>query len=242
MRVALCLYGVTTEESRYHQIVRKIYSYDHWKKYFLEENPELDVFVHSWSTLFEEKIVSTFNPKKFLFEEKIFTRVVRSCALSMKKSFELLEEYSIENGVEYDIIMMCRMDVIWMIPVKLNEFNPSKFYVSYWGKTNIDKNYSWENTKVAGMRCTHDIFFMSDQKKMKMFCTYFDELDVYLGRTIPENHHPLKRYHIEQTGLINSIDFAFIIGMDMEIEDRCWQGGTPGNEYILPKLLKESPE
>lgn len=172
----------------------------------------------------------------YIFENVIYKDPIKSCALSMKRVNELKSKYEKLNNIKYNLIFLTRMDIIWNIDFNFNLF-PSidKFYVSYWGKTNVDKNYNWNTPYVDNQYGTHDIFFCSSSENMNTFTTLFDQVDKYILDSCYPSHHTIKRYHINKIGLINNIDFIFIIGIDLEKESRCYINNTP-----IAGLIKNS--
>ena len=77
MRIALCLSGIVgklyTNKGNYkweNDVDFRIGHY-HYKKHIFDVNENVDVFIHSWDTKYENEIVNTYNPKKYKFQEQI---------------------------------------------------------------------------------------------------------------------------------------------------------------------------
>ena len=155
----------------------------------------------------------------------------------MKKVIKLKNNYENKNNIIYDGILLCRIDVIWNKKIMFDKLNFDNFYISYWGITNKDLNYSFNNFNVNGYKGIHDIFYISNKKNIDLFVTLFDYYDKYIKLGCPDNPHTIKRYHIEYINLINKIEFIFIVGIDLEIERYCWEVGTPGYYNILSNII-----
>ena len=78
----------------------------------------VDVFIHSWDTKYENEIVNTYNPKKHKFQEQIIfnednvrQHFIESRWFGAKQVNNLKSEYEKENGFTYDVVMWSRFDV-----------------------------------------------------------------------------------------------------------------------------------
>jgi hypothetical protein len=226
MNIAICLYGMSPFESRtygntfpYNLPIEDEYKFGGksypslktWKENILNIN-QTDVYMHSWTTDedMQKVLINTFNPIRYQFEPVIHDDIITSCCLSMYKSTELLEK-------EYDLVFLCRMDVVWFRPIILSEtFDPKKFTVSYYRWWDQFSEMSFRKIPVefcsglygSGHYGTSDIFFMANSHNMKKFTNLYNEIDkcsfykTYSGH----DHHLIKRWQINQTGLIEIID------------------------------------
>lgn len=232
-KYALLLYGISPYESKkYSAEYDKYYSITSWKK-VLSDNHEVDVFIHSWSINDEAKLENIFKPKYKQFEPKIIDDPIKSCSLSMYKVNQLKNKYEKDKQIKYQTVMLCRMDIIWFIPIKFTQFDSTKFIVSHWGITDKNPNYTWNNPYEGGQYGTHDIFFISNSENITLFSELYNNIDNYKKEGCIMTHHTIKRYHMVKIGLITNIEFQFIIGKDLEIESRCWIKGTPGNDTLM---------
>lgn len=90
----------------------------------------------------------------------------------IKKSVELMEKYSTENNINYDLVLLSRMDVAWMKPVNFNELDTSKFYTSLWyNKQAIP--FHLKNEFLA-------YWFISNQKNIKKYSQLYNQIINYL--------------------------------------------------------------
>jgi hypothetical protein len=151
----------------------------------------------------------------------------------------LKNEYEKENNMVFDNVILCRHDLIWTTDLYMNNIDNNKFTISYWGNVDIDKNFWFDSYFLeTNFKGVHNLFFISNSKNMNIFCNLYDNLDKYKIDNIPIICHIIERYHIEQTQLIDIIDFKFIVGIDLEIESRCFfTGDTPGYVNIGRKIL-----
>ncbi|MBK86640.1 MAG: hypothetical protein CMC86_05530 [Flavobacteriaceae bacterium] len=95
MKIALCLSGIVGSikgQGGEGELLDPAFTYKYVKKYILDHNPEIDVFIHCWNTDLEEQIVNLYNPKLSIFEkQKVFKK-----ALNLKnpiKDFQDLKSY-----------------------------------------------------------------------------------------------------------------------------------------------------
>jgi len=162
MKVAICFFGLHPEETWKNITKKKDKCLNLWKKNVFDIN-DCDIFIHSFSKKKDELL--KYKPKDYLFEEeknsninfeeiknleKIreqkpnhngwnLSRIKLNYYISygMKKSVELMTNYEETNNFKYDIVLLSRIDVCWLIPLKLNELNTNKIYSAIWGKNNM---------------------------------------------------------------------------------------------------------
>ena len=65
MKIALCLTGLVGTDDKY-GIGSKTINYKigqkHFKKHVIDVNDEVDVYLHSWSTEYEERLLDVYSP------------------------------------------------------------------------------------------------------------------------------------------------------------------------------------
>ena len=117
----------------------------------------------------------------------------------IKKSIELMEKYSTENNINYDLVLLSRMDVAWMKPVNFDEFETSKFYTPLWYNNAVP--FHLKNQFLA-------YWFISNQKNIKKYSELYNQIINYL--TSCSSYHKI------------SYDFAlnFIKKQDIEYKFR----------------------
>jgi hypothetical protein len=217
----------------------KYYCFESIKKHIIDKNINIKIFFHTWDINISniEYLIECYKPEKYISEEYTENNIIYSYTSSMNKVNLLKCEYEKENNIIFDNVILCRYDLIWTTDLILNEINNKKFTISYWG-TDIDKNYNfnnlYDNTNFKGI---HNLFFISNSYNMNIFCNLYNELNKYEIDNIPITFHIIERYHLEKTGLIDIIEFKFIVGTDLEIESRCFFYDTPGYNNIGKKIL-----
>lgn len=228
--------------NKYGGVYDKYISIDKWISNIFSLN-DCDIFIHTWNASDEhvQLINDKFKPKRFLNDSLVHTDPLYSRSLSIKKVNELVNDYIKQTNASYDLCFLSRMDIIWCKPFILSEvFDTSKFTVSYWGKLDIDKNVSFNTPYANGQYGTHDIFFASNKTNMDIFCTVYDKLDTYISNNIYPHAHTVFRHHIEKEGLIDSIDFQLIIGLDLILESRCYMPDTVESKRFKELNFHES--
>jgi hypothetical protein len=247
MKIAICLYGVTPFETKkyenyepYRTAIDNFYTVDgfnyhslkSWKENIINHN-DVDFFIHSWTEneQHKEKLLQVFNPKKYEFNSLVYQDSVISSSLSVKNVLSILDSYETENSFTYDLVLICRMDLVWFRPIDIKStYDVNKFTVTYWGIRDIEPNKTWDDPYEGNKHGTHDVIFASNSKNAKLYSTLFDYIDEYRkNESDLTSHHTIKRYHIEKTGLISIIDHKLIVNKDLEIESRC---STHNNDFV----------
>jgi hypothetical protein len=244
MKIALCLMGIVGTSDAKYGIGDKIVDYRiaHFfhTQNIIEPNQKLgdtvDIFIHSWSTEFKDKLVEIYNPKKYLIEPQInfgFENVrensVKSRWYSTKKVVELKSEYEKETGVLYDFVMIYRLDHILLKPLVFSNFDNSNFYCSH--RDDCVKSCKCLNT----MRF-YDAWFFSNSNYIDKFATLYDTLNA----DKLESPHLQTANYIKETGLIEKLKHVFFFRTDhdtvREIFSNCEY--DPNNEFDVNKLIK----
>ena len=70
MKVALCLSGLVGNSLRSGKGTTIDYqmAYQHFKKNIIDNQIELDVFMHSWSVDYKSELIECYKPKDYIFE------------------------------------------------------------------------------------------------------------------------------------------------------------------------------
>jgi hypothetical protein len=231
MRVAFLFYGNSPFTSKQKK-PGKYASIPSFHKYIVSANPGIRVFFHTWDVKHADELVKIYNPAKYIAEPYVTNDALISVSLSMRRVYDLMKT----SGEQFDIVMLCRFDIVWNVRVDLSKFDPTKFTVSYWGIRDKDKNHTWDRPFYKSYYGTHDIFFISNPDAMGKFCSFSDHVQKYLDEGIPWCHHITKRYHMNKMGLLDIIQFHFIVGIDLEIESRCLDN-IPTNDVYVQKTI-----
>ena len=150
-------------------------AYNSFKKHILDTNSQhnIDIFIHTWHPELKEELENLYNPTKIIVEEnelyadEISDKVkfcqtndnsyaVISQALSMKKVSNMVKDYSNENKIKYDLIMIYRLDVLLVVDLLFNDYNP--FYITC---------NNWED-------CMGEFHFIMNYQNMLEFCKVYD--------------------------------------------------------------------
>lgn len=223
MKIALCLHGRVgsmtgkTYSGTQDSLEALTISHDNFKQKVIM--PDMDIFLHSWSTEFTEQIVNLYNPKKHLIEpqqqftipsyiksspERAFAHLSRW--YSFKKAIDLKTEYEKENNFEYDLVMCQRFDAYWEVPVTFNTLDTSKFYA---GDSHLNKQKEWS-----------DIWFIANSHNMNTFATMYDKIYEYMG---PEGEFPSSKQWSGISSHFLACFHAGKIGLDTEFKYTLWK-------------------
>ena len=237
MKIAICFYGLHPDETWTSSdgnvnVPSKIDKcYEYWNKNVLNLN-DCDIFMHSFSTKHEELL--KYKPKKHLFEDvshfdnnivdkekkeyyykkhkyKIQIPVILYVSYGIKKSVELMLEYSNENHIEYDLILISRIDVCWLNPLNFNELNTDKFFSAVWGRNNYHSK-----------RCNGFLsyWYISNKKKIIEFSKIYDNIYDYLENE--DSWHIISKIHANTFINDDNIEYKFNdldnIHIDMDLQ------------------------
>lgn len=133
MKIALCFSG----QPRGLQT-----AFEYYKRNLLDVY-DVDVFCHTWNTDLNNKIIELYKPKKYSFEDTLFTteedrkyintpnpdkwppRFTLSALYSVKQSFNMCES----QNIEYDWVIKTRYDYALNITIPFSEMNNSVLYI-----------------------------------------------------------------------------------------------------------------
>ena len=238
---ALCLFGLPPMECNKHIKVLKDFSESCWKKNVLNIN-NIDIFIHAWGNSDTEKLEKKYNPVRIKIEKSIMfdnedprkydypncttTNMFYSQAYSAKKSIELKKEYEKNKGFKYNIVMMSRIDCLWLNKVIFNELNPNTFYVSNWNQqrkgTGISDLGSKSNitTISRSYRKILDYWFISGSENIDTFGNLFDYIPEWIekNKKTKMSNHTLKKDFLVHTGLWNHVSFKFFEHYDHNVQ------------------------
>lgn len=205
-KVALCLMGIVGAVEHPNgkgQPVDYRIGYHFHKKHIFDHN-NVDVFIHSWSTDFEEELVKIYKPKKHLIEPQIeFNQgslrknSIKSRWYSNKISIELKKQYEIENNFEYDFVMVYRFDHILQKDLIFSNYDPNRFYASHRDDCTTD------SCKCIGNPRYYDAWFFSNSSNMDKFSSLYDNWEHY---NLNDPHKDCV-HHINLIGLSTKLKF-----------------------------------
>ena len=186
MKIALCLCGVvgnfyTNKDNRVwtrdvdYRIALEYYR----QRLFAANSAQFDVFIHSWSTDYEQVLRRDYQPKACLFEPQIdFGRhdqerhFNRSRWYSTKASVALKRGWEQEHGFEYDWVVLARFDMVLFKDLKLANYDPAFFYPGYHG-------WQADTLFVQDEPVFCDFFYYASSPKMDAFSLLYDRIDQF---------------------------------------------------------------
>ena len=214
MRTAICFNGlVGSTHGKSHDLqgdFKKCFEISSplYREHIIDKN-DTDIFVHSWSTILENEIINTYNPKKHLIETQIIfdipgyvkgdfnrTQSHYSRWYSAKKVIDLKNEYERENNFKYDCVMLARFDLAWQTDLIFEEHNQKNFWTGKWPKKILDGRMlsDVEYWKIRDTDSNFDTvwwgyphngdgllgsWFFSNSENMNKFSRLYDNLNEY---------------------------------------------------------------
>lgn len=190
--------------------------YDKWLITQLNNTSyNIDIFA-SLNEDYNEKFIKDINPLKYNFEKYIlpdkYTNVTFShestkpqnmCSMFYhnKKAFELIEAYSIDNNINYDIIIKFRPDfMVDNLPLICK----------------IDTNSVYTpNHSIFGWPGINDMMAFGDYNSMKIYSNCYDYIDTYINNNIRFHPETILRHHLDTNLInINEIDYQYSLDPD----------------------------
>jgi len=130
-------------------------------------NFTFDFFIHSWSYPLENELNNLYKPVAFEYEDNsnyhgIIIEKLRSCgvsdnvfstvseSLSISKSCQLFLDYSNNNSIDYEYVILYRPDVLIWKDLLLSEYSKEIVYSSSFLKANGDFHFVFEPKKIFG--------------------------------------------------------------------------------------------
>ena len=253
MKIAICLFGgIGTKESLGRSTNKKFQDIEYLEfktpleslnKFVIEPN-KCDVFIHSWSIEKENEISKILNPKKTKFENfKTFSEPFHSRKNHIWSRFytgfqsNLLKlDYELKNNFQYDVVMSCRMDLLWFNEITLKRNVKNTIYASHWNgsvKDNMLGPYD-KNNHGIGWGVIDPWFFSSsknmdkftniyNKKNFVAFKSYFKYMNIserFKKLDFRTNNYYISTHHFYHQHAINNkldFNFAYYRGLDYEL-------------------------
>jgi len=228
--------------------------FEHYQRHLFAHN-DIDVFIHTPSMNVQQELINAYQPKKAIFEpipkfsitgakvdknypDGITSKIQITIArwYSIQKCMQLKKQYEQEHGFKYDMVMIGRFDVAWMVDVHFNKFDPNFFYASNWCVMKLPNGqgirhedwffHGWDKKNDPTLQHTHtgyphtphypalaDYWFFGGSEIVDKFGNLYDNVGRFLREGVPSNHEfALKQLKI--TGLLSQLKFAFHIHND----------------------------
>lgn len=136
MKIALCFSGQARSFKK---------GFEYYKRNLLDFY-DVDIFIHSWKSKYEQEILDLYKPVKFLFEEPLSgdfdlkypntpnkdrhpSRFTVSMLYSVQKSCELKCDYEVSNDFKYDWVIKSRTDFALNGKIPFDKAKPGKLYI-----------------------------------------------------------------------------------------------------------------
>lgn len=228
MKIALCFYGYFGKENikyKLHNLnghnideYNEMWSIEYFKKNIIQDY-DVDVFFHCWNqdSKIKNLLINEYKPKKYLFQKGIpgsYSSNKHNIMFyfSQYSVINFLKEYSIDNKINYDFIMISGFDNLFVKKINFNELNNKYIYTSNFNYYNKRDNYWY--TK-----------YLYKQLYDQWYITNFDNAIILnnlkeLMKIIIKFPHKKYGSHnwryilIDNQKLSNKLKFIYFIGID----------------------------
>ena len=219
MKIAFLMHGITGKADKYGtgSGLDCSLAYDHFKKHILDVNDHVDVFYHTWSVENEDKLKELYKPKDCIAEEQIHFDFEYSVGpghggegtyrgvenlrfhslysrwYSAQQANKLKKEYEEKNNFKYDIVMLTRFDLAYIVNFNFKDCNKEKLYV-------IGPD--------GGTTGYNDLWFFSSSENMDKFCNMYEFVkDIkHFPHKHTHNHYYCKVY-VNELNLTEQVEF-----------------------------------
>jgi len=203
MKVALCLHGLVGTDDKYgtgSKTINYKIGLKHFKKHVFDVNDEVDVYFHTWSEEYKDRLVEAYKPVSCLAEpQPHFSDNPRQQAIHCRwKSAKEVLNLVKENKEQYDFVLLTRFDIAFLVDFDFSQFDSSSFYAQ-----------GPKGPRSHGISLINDLWFFSGQGNMLKFAEVYDRLNT--GNYIPhmDSNHELARRHLLETGLHENLQYVF---------------------------------
>ncbi|HYW70725.1 MAG TPA: hypothetical protein VE961_06810 [Pyrinomonadaceae bacterium] len=181
MRVALCLHGVVgnlytnKQDLSWSEDVDYRIGLEHYRRHLFSVNSSVDVFIHSWSLAFAERITRDYGPRRKIFETQIDFKqdsqrmnFLKSRWYSTRAVVDLKKQHEHEHGFTYDWVMLSRFDLALLRDLDFAKYDGNTFYAARHGPDGTQTNDGW---------C--DLFFYANSPNIDRFASLYDVWEEY---------------------------------------------------------------
>ena len=213
MRVALCLHGVvgnlytSKQDLSWSQDVDYRIGLEHYRRHLFAVNDCVDVFIHSWSTEYAERITRDYRPRRQLFETQIDfeqesqrMNFLKSRWYSTQAVVALKKEYEQDEGFTYDWVMLSRFDLALLRDLDFARYDANLFYAARHNPGGTQTNGGW---------C--DLFFYANSPNIDRFASLYNVWEQYQIFDAHEESY----VHAQTLGL--SVGHDLLRGDDFEL-------------------------
>jgi len=187
MKVALCLHGLVGTDDKYgrgNKIINYKIGHKHFKEHVIDVNEHVDVFMHTWSTDYKDRLIEAYNPVAIKAEEQMktpfqdlpgsvyfpgSTKAMENTGMhanycrwkSVKEVISLVNQ----SETKYDWILLTRFDIAFMVDFDFSEYDNNKFYAQ-----------GPAGPYERGLNLINDLWFFANQENMTIFSKLYDRL------------------------------------------------------------------
>jgi hypothetical protein len=250
MKIAVLMHGMVGNTDKYGtgKYVDPAISHKHFKKHIINVNDSVDVFMHSWSVDFENKLKELYSPVNQVFEDQIvfdFEYAVGDPSgpggesnrwvdgkfkgvenLRFHSMFSRWYSAKIANDLkkEHEDKNNFKYDFVMLTRYDLAylvDFNFNKF--------DPNKFYAIPPVSNHGIQ---DLWFISNSETMDAFCHMYDWIKQINHFPHKFTHsHWLAKHYIDQTGIVRNLDFFG--------SERPWGMGPAGAKLGPSPLVRD---
>lgn len=246
MRIALCLYGYPSSDDkttvRYSQSEEILnLSYQNYSQRFTNFI-DLDIFIHTWDSGISNEYIKLFKPKDFKVEpfvnqysklqhfmgfsekaSKYFQSFIGR-NLTIKKAVDLCRNHELKNSFLYDLIVLTRPDLYWLIDLDFSTFDPNRILITnnvkyminnhkhvtrdeFLANPNVLKNTNLIDCSYPAQNLFDDVMFVSNSNYIYIISKLFDfMLSYFINGT---DHHKSIFDHISSCNLLHTVTKKF---------------------------------
>ena len=181
MRVALCLHGVvgnlytSKQDLSWSEDVDYRIGLEHYRRHLFTVNTSVDVFIHSWSTEYAERINRDYQPQRQIFETQIDFKqasqrmnFLKSRWYSTQAVVDLKRQYEQDQGFTYDWVLLSRFDLALLRDLDFAKYDGNVFYAARHGP---------DGTQTSGGWC--DLFFYGNSPNIDRFAALYKVWEEY---------------------------------------------------------------
>ncbi len=215
LKVAICLSGLvgTNSKGGSGETVDFRLAKDSFDKNLINNDIEIDFFLHCWKNNFESEILKLYNPRNYCFEKPLTKKNnytskefgIISNNYSKLKAVELKRKFENKNSLLFDYVILTRFDILISNTLDYKKLNPKNFYV-IGPKIHHSKkcNCAFCNEDDPE-HCLNDLFFISSSINMDKFSNAYHHLNEYGLKS----NHIITKKHLVKMDIYKDIDFIF---------------------------------
>lgn len=169
---------------------------------------DVDIFFHTWSKNWNNKVLILYNPKEALVEDDaIFGdfkhyRIVSNShparnTILMYRSIKYADMLRQNSGIKYDWVLRTRFDFALNKKINFQDLDPNKMYFCD-TRSNVDRT------------TVHDQFVIATSNNMNIYSDVYDNIEKYHTEGCVINGEDLLIYHLQKNNCLgkNKIEYV----------------------------------